>query len=133
MSGLRCSRCDAEDSFYEEGEVTVDASRDIKVSRARDGSLAIVTGSVETEHATASDFGADGYACSNCGARDRTLEELVRDNFHMVPGQLVVLPDGLKGVVAEVDDTARTVTVEGWHEEFKWAEVQLHHGAGVKA
>lgn len=122
---LRCSRCDTEGAFYEDGEVTVGATRDIKVSRARDGSLVIETGSVSSDMALGTDFEGHMYCCGHCQASAPKLEDLVRDDFRIEPGQAIYLPDGLRGIVAVVDERARTVTVEGWHEEFKWGEVQL--------
>jgi hypothetical protein len=41
------------------------------------------------------------------------------------PGGLVMCPDGFKGVIATVDFERRRLTVENWHEEFKFAEVDV--------
>lgn len=125
-----CRFCGSDDGFDQYGEVRADAWRKVKaVERASDGKLTVSyerfdserVGSFISEH----DFDAVGFRCIECQREERKLEDLIGDPVNFSPGALVVCPDGFKGVIATVDFERRRLTVEGWHEEFMFADVDL--------
>lgn len=66
------------------------------------------------------------FECADCNATWYPLAKGLRPayaagiDFHQ--GDVVVLPDGFRAVVDEVDGETNTFTVEGWHERFSAGE-----------
>lgn len=119
-----CRFCNAENSIDEIGRVSAGAWRKVEsVSRGEDGKLKPALGHVEHDYPDTHDFDRDGYRCSECQREENRLEDLVGDPLALAPGALVICPDGFRGTVATIDEVARTLTVEGWHEVFKFSEV----------
>lgn len=118
----RCKFCGS-DRFREYGRVECSGSRESRsVGRDALGKLKIEWGFVDAEDFDA-ELEPDGVECRNCGADAAKVEDLVDGRFGFEPGERVVCPDGFKAIVAAVDLEAGRLTVEGWHEEFKFAEV----------
>lgn len=124
-----CRFCGSDQGFDQMGRVETSAWRKIEsVARREDGKLDVRHGSVETERYGSyydRDFDADSYRCIECGREERKLEDLIGDPVMFEPGARVRCPDGLLGTVATVDFQRRTLTVENWHEEFKFSEVDV--------
>lgn len=68
----------------------------------------------------------DQYSCASCKASWTCLADGVKPKqqagINLNPGDLVFLPDGLKGEVETVDTESNTFTVVGWHEVFHAGE-----------
>jgi len=72
------------------------------------------------------------YQCGDCQAEDE-LEALVEPGNgirgeipeRLSPGDRVVLPDGLRAVVDEIEEDGEEFTVRGWHERFHRIEARL--------
>lgn len=79
---------------------------------------------VDTLHTE--DVEHDSFQCADCSASWWPLEKGIKPEhlagIDLQPGDLVWLPDGLKGTVATVDAENNTFTVVGWHETFKAGE-----------
>lgn len=85
--------------------------------------------SVEDRDFDTFSYDYDEFICRGCGRTAWKAEQLVQATpagpEHLQPGDVVFLPDGLKGTVATVDYDAVTFTVEGWHETFDFHEAQV--------
>lgn len=75
------------------------------------------------------DFEHEQFSCGDCKARWYPLEKGLAPahvaGIDVKPGDLVILPDGFKAVVATVDTEENTFTVRNWHETFKAGEATL--------
>jgi hypothetical protein len=121
---IYCRFCNAENSIDQMGDVRVSAWRKVEsVTADPGGKLTPKVGHVEHDYADDHDFDADGYRCCECQREERRLEDLVGDPIVFEPGARVICPDGFRGVIATVDLERRTLTVDGWHETFKFSEV----------
>lgn len=129
MSWLACKYCASDRGFEEVGEVTCAATRELRLSRAEDGTLAVRGGSVDVDSFYADDIDVDSVRCRECGAEASIVEELIGPPTGFAAGTVVRCPDGLRGTVAEVDMERRLLRVEGWHEWFEFAEVEPILGA----
>lgn len=123
-----CKFCGSGRGFDQMGTVRADAWRVVEsITRGGDGKITAKMGEVETETTFYSDydFEVDCYRCPECEREEVKLEDLVGDPVIFEPGALVVCPDGFKGVIATVDFERRRLTVENWHEDFKFSEVSV--------
>lgn len=120
-----CRFCNAENSIDETGHVRADAWRKVEsVTRDGDGKLTPKLGHVENDYPDSHDFDRDGYRCCECQREESRLADIVGAPVVFEPGARVICPDGFRGVIATVDLERRRLTVEGWHEEFKFSEVE---------
>jgi hypothetical protein len=124
-----CRFCGSDKGIDQMGYVRTSAWRKIQsVERGDDGKTTAKYGSIETERWGSyygQDFDPDSFRCTECEAERATLDALIGDPAIFSPGALVVCPDGFRGTVDTVDFNARRLTVEGWHEEFKFGEVTV--------
>jgi hypothetical protein len=122
-----CRFCGSDEGFDQYGEVRVDAWRKVQsITRGEGGEITATFARVESEGGRRfgeRDFDPTSYSCIACKREEHRLEDLIGDPVAFAPGAMVICPDGLKGVVETVDFERRRLTVEGWHEEFKFAEV----------
>jgi hypothetical protein len=118
-----CRFCNAENSIDQMGTVRADAWRKVESASRSGGKLVPKVGRVEHDHPNDRTFDIEGYRCCECEREEGRLEDLVGDLVVFEPGARVICPDGFRGVIATVDLERRTLTVEGWHETFKFAEV----------
>lgn len=131
MSEFRppCRYCGAEEGFDQYGEVRVDAWRKVKLAtRGENGKLTVEFERIESDggsHFSAHDFDPTTFCCIACKREEPRLEDLIGEPVGFEVGAIVICPDGLRGTIATVDSEARTLTVEGWHETFKFGDVDL--------
>lgn len=119
-----CKFCGSDKGFRELGTVRVDASRKLRSLKRDDaGKVTATWDYVDSEHDIDDDFEPDCVTCIECDREEARIEDLIGDPVMFEPGALVVCPDGLRGTVAHVDFERRRLTVQNWHEEFKFAEV----------
>lgn len=122
-----CKYCGSDKGFRQHGYCKVDASRASRAAELhRDGSVSVNWERAETEGFLSDfDFESDVVTCRNCDAEGAGIEDIAGPLITYEPGDRVVCPDGFRAIVATVDVVARTLTVEGWHETFKFADVEL--------
>jgi hypothetical protein len=120
---IHCRFCNAENSVDEIGRVEVSAWRKVESITRVGGKLTPKVGHVEHDHADSHGFDIDCYRCCECEREEHRLGDLVGDSLVFEPGARVICPDGFRGVIATVDHARRTLTVEGWHETFKFSEI----------
>ena len=122
-----CRFCGSDRGFDQLGTVRTEAWRKVEsVSRDENGKVTPRYGEVETDSFGLDfdcDFDGDCFRCIECQREESKLESLVGEPVMFESGATVVCPDGLRGVVEHVDFERRRLTVQHWHEEFKFSEV----------
>jgi hypothetical protein len=119
-----CPGCGREDSLSQ--PVTVRGWRDVKI-KVEKGKPKFEIGTYvnDTDSGTADE---DGMVECHCGQQFRDASELRLSWDDLHPGDVVVLPDRLRGTIDRVEGP-NAITVEGWHEVFAAHELLLvHHG-----
>lgn len=122
-----CRFCGSDKGFDQYGEVRATTTRRVRaMERVENGKLKATYDQFDAlGYINEREFDPVGFRCVECDREEYRLEDLVGDPVMFSPGARVVCPDGFKGVIATVDFERRRLTVEGWHEEFKFAEVDV--------
>lgn len=122
MTEFACPQCNRSDAFEQSVSIAIDTERAVRLV-VKDGKPSFEPEPVSMMdlHITESDVHDYGVVTCVCGARFKGEDELrvVVDDWQ--PGDVAILPDGLRSTVATVGPR---LTVEGWHEEFDPRELR---------
>jgi DUF2075 family protein len=129
MNAITCKHCGSAKGFREYGyvEIRAEASRTSRAIKNEDGKIEVKWSQVDADHIDTWDLDLDEIthvACRNCEVEEDYVENLIGTPISFDPGDVVICPDGLQATVATVNHEAKELTVESWHETFKFSEVE---------
>lgn len=116
VEGYVCPNCGKSDSFHQKIEVTIYSTRAASLVE-KDGKLVFEFDDDYDRYGSDEDVWGTGPVRCDCGAEFKNGTDDLRYVYPAwQPGDIAILPDGLRGYVERVVDGL--IHIVGWHERF---------------